>query len=349
MLGYGSRLGTYDPIVSIVELCGSATDSRVLRLGVIEELRSRLDFDAFVWVLTDPATEVGAAPLADVGDAVGELPRLIDLKYATLVNRWTRLTSTVAGLDAETGGELDRSVVWRDLLCRLGVRDVASVVFRDRFGCWAFLDLWRRGSTFSPGELDVLARHVHVITVALRRCVLSTFAEPSPPPPPERPGPIALVLSNDLVVRAQTAETERHLRALVPPDGDRSPIPAGAYNVAAQLRANERGLDDRPPVARVHLSGTEWLTLRAARIGDEIIVGIESTTPTDRGDLIARSAGLTARETDLFQRLASGGDTRALARDMGVSEHTVQDHLKAVFAKTGTRTRREVVARVAGR
>lgn len=342
-------MGAYDPGVSIAELCRSAPDARALRLGVIEQLRERLGFDAFVWVLTDPATEVGAAPIADVGDAIRELPRLIELKYATTVNRWTGMQGPVAGLAAVTGGELERSLVWRDLLCRFGVTDVASVVFRDRFGCWGFLDLWRRGAVFTERELDVLARDVDAITAALRRRVASTFAEVARIVPLERPAPIALVLSDDLEVRAQTAETERYLRALVPPDHDRSPIPAGAYNVAAQLRANERGVGDRVPVARVHLQGSDWLTLRAARMGDEIMVGIETTTPTDRCDLIARAAGLTAREAELLQRLAAGSDTRALARDMSVSEHTVQDHLKAVFAKVGARTRRELVARVVGR
>jgi len=39
---------------------------------------------------------------------------------------------------------------------------------------------------------------------------------------------------------------------------------------------------------------------------------------------------------------------RALARGMGVSEHTVQDHLKSVFARTGTRSRRDLLARALG-
>jgi hypothetical protein len=36
------------------------------------------------------------------------------------------------------------------------------------------------------------------------------------------------------------------------------------------------------------------------------------------------------------------------ARLMFLSEHTVQDHLKSIFGKTGTRTRRVLLARVLG-
>jgi hypothetical protein len=38
--------------------------------------------------------------------------------------------------------------------------------------------------------------------------------------------------------------------------------------------------------------------------------------------------------------------TRDIARLMFLSEHTVQDHLKSIFAKTATRTRRTLLASV---
>jgi DNA-binding CsgD family transcriptional regulator len=45
----------------------------------------------------------------------------------------------------------------------------------------------------------------------------------------------------------------------------------------------------------------------------------------------------------------AGADTAAIAEALYVSRHTVQDHLKSIFAKTGARTRRVLVGRVAGR
>lgn len=62
-----------------------------------------------------------------------------------------------------------------------------------------------------------------------------------------------------------------------------------------------------------------------------------------------RAAALTPRETELLGRLAAGSDTRDIAARMFVSEHTVQDHLKTIFAKTGTRNRRTLLTRVTGR
>ena len=122
----------------IAELCASAADARELRLDVLGELRRAIGFDAYAWLLTDPETWVGSAPLADV-PCLPELPALIRLKYLTAVNRWTTLAAgRAATLQQATGGDLSRSLMWRELLHRYGICDVMSVAFTDRFGCWGF-------------------------------------------------------------------------------------------------------------------------------------------------------------------------------------------------------------------
>lgn len=338
----------------IVRVCAADDDPRSLRLALLGEIRRAVAFDAHTWLLTDPETEVGCAPLADV-PCLPDLPRLIRLKYLTSVNRWTLLDGPVALLGAATGGHPERSLVWRELLAGHGVTDVASVVFRCRAGCWGFLDLWRIGTGNGFGEADAafLTAIARPVTGALRRCLAGTFALAAPVE--ARTGPVVLVLSPELEVRAQTPETNHYLSVLLPPDGDRPPVPAAAYNVAAQMLAVEAGVDGHPPSARVHLAGGVWLTLRAARIGtpgsadvQDIAVTIETTAPAERMTLFARACALTARETELLRHLATGLDTRRVAERMLVSEHTVQDHLKSIFAKTGAGTRRSLLARALG-
>lgn len=222
----------------VTRICGEHHEARGLRLALLEEIRRAAGFDAHSWLLTDPETEVGVAPLADV-PCLPELPRLIRLKYLTPVNRWTRLDVPVALLRAATGDQRERSLVWRELLHGYGVNDVASMVFRDRFGCWGFLELWRIGSgaRFTRAEAEFLTGIATPVTEALRRCQARTFDLVASVP--DRTGPVVLVLSPLLEVRAQTPETDQYLRILVPPEADRRPIPSGAYNVAAQLLAFE--------------------------------------------------------------------------------------------------------------
>lgn len=306
-------------------------------------------------MLTDPESAVGTSPLADV-PSLAELPRLIRLRYLTPLHRWTTLTGSPVGrLGAATEGELSRSLVWHEVLSRYGVSDVASVVFRDRYGCWGFLELWRTGGrTFDATEAAVLVDIVPVITAALRRAQARTFSTVAPRER-SRSDPLVLLLSPDLEVVRRTPATHGPLRLLVPRDDSGPPVPAGAYNVAAQLLAAESGVDAHPPMARVHLAAGVWLTLRAARLEGgarpadrDIVVTIEESTPVERVSLFARSSGLSEREAELVDLLAGGNDTREVAERMLLSAHTVQDHLKSVFAKTGTRSRRTLLSRALG-
>ena len=57
---------------------------------------------------------------------------------------------------------------------------------------------------------------------------------------------------------------------------------------------------------------------------------------------------LTARETAVVAALVAGVDTREVARTLHISDWTVQDHLKSVFAKLGVHSRRDALARLAG-
>ncbi|SDD69288.1 regulatory protein, luxR family [Sanguibacter gelidistatuariae] len=289
----------------IEALCHTATDGTVLRVALLGEIRRAIGFDAHVWVMTDPVTCVGSTPLAQI-PTVRDLPRAIRSKYLTSINRWTTLASA-----ASLGERREQSRLWTDVLSGYAIGDVTSSAYADRFGCWAFLDLWRLESSGPFSTADC------------------TFLE--------------------LTVLSQTVASEEWLGTLLPPAPGRSPIPAIAYNVAGQLLAHEQGVDDHRPSARAHLGEGFWVTARAARISENTIaVTLEESSPTDRIDLYARSFGLSARETELLAHLASGRDTREIAGHMSVSVNTVQDHLKSVFTKTGARSRTTLLGRALG-
>jgi DNA-binding CsgD family transcriptional regulator len=341
----------------ILRACAAGGDSRALRLRVLEEIRRTVAFDWYAFLLTDPETAVGVAPLADVPEPMlPVLPRLIRLKYLTAVNRWTTIgAGGIALLRQTTNEHPELSLVWRELLGPHGVGDVASLVFRDKHGYWGFLDLWRSGADarFDPADAAFLARIREPITAALRRSQADSFGVGTRRP--DRPGPLVLLLTEQLDVVGQTPDSHAYLRALVPPAPDRAPIPASAYNVAAQLLAVADGVDAHAPWARVHLADGRWLTVRAATIADggidsdpRIAVSIEECPPAERVDVFARACGLSARETELLGHLVKGYDTRTVAGLMYVSEHTVQDHLKSIFAKTSATNRKALLSRALG-
>lgn len=332
-------------------------DERSLRIALVEDLGARVRFAFHVWVLIDPETEVATAPLAILPEhLMAELPRIIGRRYRTTLNRWDTMSVPVDSLDRATTGQRHRSLLHRETLGPAGIGDVASLVFRNVHGCWGFLDLWRMATddSFSGHDIDVLGEDVATITDALRRCQARAFDDPVSSP--GQAGPAVLFLSGDLTVKGQTPETDSYLRALLPTDTDRQPIPAGAYNVAAALIGAEVDSFDHPPVARVQPATGTWLTFRAARIDADqpinerdIAVTIAASSPAERRSLYVRAHGLTPRETAIVDLLAAGADTRGIAASLYLSEHTVQDHLKSIFHKTGTRNRRTLLARLAGR
>ena len=143
-------MGTRTALLDRVDRLGAEElTAKRLREQVLAALRQVLAYDAHVWLLTDPVTRVATSPLADVpGLPWSRLPELGRLRYLTRVNRWTDLMDArrrSALLLEATGGRPELSALWRDCLRELGVVDVAAMVCYDRFGCWAWLDLWRRG------------------------------------------------------------------------------------------------------------------------------------------------------------------------------------------------------------
>jgi DNA-binding CsgD family transcriptional regulator len=50
----------------------------------------------------------------------------------------------------------------------------------------------------------------------------------------------------------------------------------------------------------------------------------------------------------VLDAIVTGDDTRRTAHRLGITENTVQDHLKIIFAKTNTGSRRQLAARATG-
>jgi DNA-binding CsgD family transcriptional regulator len=339
----------------IARLCADALSAKALRERVLAQLGQVLTFDAHVWMLTDPVTRVGTSPLADVpGLSWPRLPHLGRWRYLTRLNRWADLMDSgmrVATLHQATGGNLALSALWREAQRELDVIDVATSVFWDNFGCWAWLELWRYAPAlpFSRTDRVLLESLTGPVTTGLRRAQARAFIPDTADFRPD--GPAVLLLDPDLQVRGQTPAAVEALYRLNPPDEPMPAIPAAVYNVAAALVAHEHGVAVGPPWSRVHLGSGRWLTLRAAGTGTQegdIAVSIEAATPAERLQVFALAYGLSRRERQVLEELSTGADSRTLARRLVISEHTINDHVKAILTKTDSATRHLLTSRVAG-
>lgn len=306
----------------IERLCAAPASSKQLRIEVLDSLRSVVSYDAYVWLLTDPVTRVGTAPLAEIpGLSWAELPALIRRRYLA-AEHWS---------DFHPDGALD----------------VATSIYADKFGCWAWLDLWRTEGMFTAAERGFLASLEPALTAALRACQARTFTDSAAEG--ELPHAAVVVLGPDLQPKSHTSAAFQALLQLNPPEQSIPVVPAAAYNVAAALLAGEAGRPVGPPWSRVHLGGGNWVIVSAARMnGGDIAVTIEPSAPAQRREVFALAHALSPRERQVLEELVTGADTPTIAKRLVISEHTVNDHVKAILAKTALPTRARLLARLAG-
>ena len=77
-----------------------------------------------------------------------------------------------------------------------------------------------------------------------------------------------------------------------------------------------------------------------------VAVIVEPAHPARISPLLMSAYGLTEREQDVTRLVLQGNSTVQIAERLVVSAHTVQQHLKSVFDKTGVRSRRDLVGKV---
>ena len=73
---------------------------------------------------------------------------------------------------------------------------------------------------------------------------------------------------------------------------------------------------------------------------------VEPAHPARISPLLMSAYGLTEQEQKLTRLVLHGYPTIDIAKQLVISPHTVQQHLKNVFDKTGVRSRRDLVTKV---
>lgn len=92
----------------------------------------------------------------------------------------------------------------------------------------------------------------------------------------------------------------------------------------------------------VVLHGTPLLSATTRRVA----VIVEPAHPACIAPLLMSAYNLSEREQEVTRLVLQGDSTTDIAKRLYVSAHTVQQHLKNVFEKTGVRSRRDLVGRV---
>ena len=258
----------------------------------------------------------------------------------------------ISTLHEATGGDPSRSRAWRQYVHPYGGEQQLRLALRTQSGeAWGVLALYREPGQpeFDREEQQLLRAVAPHLAEGARRGLL--VGEASQPEGPDAPG--LVVLGDDWSVQSLTPGVERWLCEL--PDGDwqaQGKLPPAVLAVAGRaLRtAENKDAPGEVALARVLSKEGRWIVLHGASLvadgARRVAVIIEPAHPARISSLLMSAYGLTDREQDVTRLVLRGDSTAQIAGALCVSAHTVQQHLKSVFEKTGVRSRRELVGKV---
>jgi DNA-binding CsgD family transcriptional regulator len=309
------------------------------------------------WFTLDPASLLVTSHF---DEGVPELPPawLAHQYYDDDVHKLADVARSARGLSTlheATGGDPSRSPGWTRFVRPYGGDQELLVALRTRAGeAWGMLGLYREPGRprFDADELAFLRAVAPDLATGTQRGLL--VGEADDPEGPEAPG--LVVLTADWRVESLTPGVERWLAEL--PGGDRAARAAPAALPPAVLAVAGRALRtaahaDAPgevAVARVLSRTGHWIVLHGAALvgagARRVAVIVEPARPARIAPLLMGAYGLTEREQEVTRCVLRGDSTAQIAAGLGVSPHTVQQHLKGVFEKTGVRSRRELVGKV---
>ena len=349
-----------DRLVAEIEVLGNrGLPYPQLHQRLIAQVRRAFPVDAACWHGLDPETRLltTANPVelfeggfitsqteAAAAQAVvaSEYLREDVNQLATLASRRT----PVGILSETTRGRPERSARYREFLEPIGTPHEMRVAMVTRGRVWGCVIMHRTAETgdFSPAEAKLMARLSRPIAEALRSSYRLDAARR--PGEDRAPGLVVLDAADD--VELSTPMSAVLLAALLREDPIERAVPVPLLSLAAEVRRRGReGLAAEP----LHIPTSDgWITLHGslpdAPDTGRVAIVVQRADQEYAVPLRLEAFGLTSREREVAGLVARGMDTQAIADRLVISPWTVQDHLKAIFIKTETRSRKQLLTQV---
>jgi DNA-binding CsgD family transcriptional regulator len=331
----------------IERVCRTGSGAVGIERAVAGRLQAAVGFDAWCAVTLDPATLLPTGGFHEEGVPHERLPRLVEIEArgddVLAFPSLARSRSPVTTLSQATDGHPQRSRHYREVLSPSGLGHELRVLFSTGGAVWGALVLFRESgaSDFSPSLAQMVAVSTAGVATAIRReLVLTEVAEGV-----DIDGPGLLVLDAALTPVSATSGATRWLAQIDDDVDARTGLPHAVMLLGHRAMVATTG----PVRGRIRTRAGRWLTVHAERLvpdSAQVSLIIEPARPVEIAELVADAYGLTARERQIVQLLAGARSRTEIARLLGLSAHTVDDHVKRVYAKLDVRSRAELSAKL---
>lgn len=305
------------------------------------------DVATFSWsalMTVDPDTLLPTGGLVEGFDAAACAPFWDDELLSPGYNKFTdlaRSTTVIATLHDATDGDLERAPIYNNLWSPLGVADELRAAFVVGSRCWGVVSLLRAADQgpFTDEEFRNVEALVPLIAKKLRASVVALDMK-------AKGSAAMLVVDSDNRIQDLTIEAGRLLDELRTVGVDEDGLPTIVRNVVTRARSSR---SSSHIATRLHGTSGSWRRVTAIPMEGahgSVAVMIEPARSADLTPILLEAYNLTEREIEIVVQLARGLRTKEIAVELSISPHTVRDHVKAIFTKTGFSSRGELVARV---
>lgn len=336
-------MSTHDAARAAIEdACATARSLRDLFAGAATALTRAVPSDAYCLNSLDPGTLQETFAHHSFQPEPDVLARFFAIEASednvNAVATLARDPLGAATLHEATDGDPARSARYRDVLVPLGLARELRVVLRDRGVPWGVVNLFRGGQEpdFTAEQAAFVASLGRTLADGIRRTLVLGAVDTQPD---AAPGVLVMDLARPDRPLHRSPVADQWLGQLDDADWH-------VARVAQQARAGGKMAS-----MRVCSRTGRWLTLHAepskgSSDGSLVSVVIEPTRPAELARLVVDAYGLSAREREIVQLLAQGHSNAEISRLLGLSGHTVGDHVKSVFAKLAVHSRAELTARL---
>lgn len=306
------------------------------------------------WYTLDPASLLATSHFHEGMDAFPS-EWLANEYYGDDVNQMVDVATSPTGISTlheATGGNPSRSRRWHFNQTMGSDQELIARLRAPSGEVWGMLGLYREPGQpmFDTDDKRFLRAVSGHLAEGARRALLVGEATDSTARPPDAPG--LIMLSDTWELQSATPGVDRWLGELHDGDLGAGVLPAAVIAVAARARRNAEHPDRQGGIAlsRVLSRTGTWIVLHGACLQDggsrRIAVIVEPAHPARIYPLLMAAYQLTERERDVTHLVLQGASTGQIADQLVLSPHTVQQHLKHIFDKTGVRTRRDLVGTI---